>query len=183
MPFTAFDRMSALIVIDLQKGIAALPPAELAKPAIANAVRLIETFRSKGLPVVLVNVTGGAPGRAEWRRTGTPPADWAELLPDLGSVPSDIMITKKTWGAFTGTGLDDKLKGLGVTEVVICGIATSMGVESTARFAHELGYNVALPTDAMTDPNPEAHKRSVELVFAKIAETGSTDELLALLSV
>ena len=75
------------------------------------------------------------------------------------------------------------LDALGVTEVVICGIATSMGVESTARFAHELGYNVALPTDAMTDPNPEAHKRSVELVFAKIAETGSTDELLALLSV
>jgi len=181
MPFTAFDPKSALIIIDLQKGIAALPPAELSGPAIANAVRLIEAFRAKGLPVVLVNVTGGAPGRSEWRRTGTPPADWADLLPELGQSPTDILITKKTWGAFTGTDLDTKLKTLSVSEVVICGIASSMGVESTARFAHELGYNVALPVDAMTDPNPEAHKRSVELVFPKIGETGSTDDLLVFL--
>lgn len=180
MPFTAFDPKSALVVIDLQKGIAALPPADLAKAAIANAVSLIDAFRAKKLPVVLVNVTGGAPGRVEWRRAGTPPPDWADLLAELGRAPTDILITKRTWGAFTGTDLDARLKALGVTEIVVCGIATSMGVESTARFAHELGYNVALPVDAMTDPNPEAHKRSVELMFPKIGETGSTDEFLAL---
>ena len=181
MPFTTIDVRTALIVIDLQKGIAALPPKELAGPAIANAIRLIDTFRAKGLPVVLVNVIGGAPGRTDKRPGGDRPADWAELLPELDAARDDIHISKKTWGAFTGTSLDGRLRELGVTGVAVCGIATSRGVESTARFAHELGYNVALPVDAMTDANPEAHRRSVELTFPWIAETGTTDEMLALL--
>lgn len=181
MPFTTVDAHTALIVIDLQKGIAALPPQELARPAIANAVRLIEAFRARQQPVVLVNVIGGAPGRTDTKPVGDRPADWAELLPELGHSPDDMHVSKKTWGAFTGTGLDARLRDLGVTGVVVCGIATSMGVESTARFAHELGYNIALPVDAMTDANPEAHRRSVELTFPRIAETGTTGELLSLL--
>ncbi len=181
MPFTTLDSRTALIVIDLQKGIAALPPPDLARSAIANAVKLIDAFRAHKQPVVLVNVVGGAPGRADMKMGGERPADWAELLPELRASADDIRVSKKTWGAFTGTGLDARLSDLGVTGVVVCGIATSMGVESTARFAHELGYNVTLPTDAMTDANPEAHRRSVELLFPRIAETGTTDELLALL--
>ncbi|PKR90523.1 hydrolase [Pleomorphomonas diazotrophica] len=180
MSFTTIDAHTALIVIDLQKGIAALPPRELARPAIANAVKLIGAFRAAKRPVVLVNVVGGAPGRTDKKPSGDRPADWAELLPELGSSPDDIRISKKTWGAFTDTGLDARLRDLGVTGVVVCGIATSRGVESTARFAHELGYNVALPVDAMADANPEAHRRSVELTFPWIAETGSTDELISL---
>lgn len=182
MSFTTIDACTALVVIDLQKGIAALPPQDLARPAIANAVRLIEAFRISGRPVVLVNVLGGAPGRTDKRPSTDQPADWAELIPELGAAPDDIRISKKTWGAFTGTGLDDRLRDLGVTGIVVCGIATSRGVESTARFAHELGYNVALPVDAMADANPEAHRRSVELTFPWIAETGTTDELIALLT-
>lgn len=181
MSFTTIDARTALIVIDLQKGIAALPPQELARPAIANAVRLIEAFRAAKRPLVLVNVLGGAPGRTDRKPGGDRPADWAELLPELGQAPDDIRISKKTWGAFTDTGLDARLRDLGVTGVVVCGIATSRGVESTARFAHELGYNVALPVDAMADANPEAHKRSVELTFPWIAETGTTDDLIALI--
>lgn len=180
MSFTTIDAHTALIVIDLQKGIAALPPQELARRAIANAVKLIGAFRAAKRPVVLVNVVGGAPGRTDKKPSGDRPADWAELLPELGSSPDDIRISKKTWGAFTDTGLDARLRDLGVTGVVVCGIATSRGVESTARFAHELGYNVALPIDAMADANPEAHRRSVELTFPWIAETGSTDDLISL---
>jgi len=180
MPFTTIDASTALIVIDLQKGIAALPPPELAHPAINNAVKLIETFRARQRPVVLINVVGGAPGRTDRKPGGDRPADWAELLPELGHAPDDIRFSKKTWGAFTGTGLDARLRDLGITGVVVCGIATSRGVESTARFAHELGYNVALPVDAMADVNPEAHQRSVELIFPWIAETGTTEELIAL---
>lgn len=181
MPFTTVDANTALIVIDLQKGIAALPPSELARPAIANAVKLIDAFRAKRRPVVLINVVGGAPGRADKQPGGNRAADWAELLPELGSGPDDIRLSKRTWGAFTGTGLDARLRDLGITGVVVCGIATSRGVESTARFANELGYNVALPVDAMADANPEAHRRSVELTFPWIAETGTTEELLALI--
>ncbi|MCM5560192.1 cysteine hydrolase family protein [Pleomorphomonas sp. JP5] len=181
MSFTTIDARSALVVIDLQKGIVALPPQDLARQAIGNAVHLVETFRALGRPVVLVNVLGGAPGRTDRKPNGDRPSDWAELLPELGQAPNDIRISKRTWGAFTGTSLDDRLRELGVTDVVVCGIATSRGVESTARFAHELGYNVALPVDAMADANPEAHRRSVELTFPWIAETGTTDELIALL--
>ncbi|WP_026791217.1 isochorismatase family protein [Pleomorphomonas oryzae] len=182
MPFTTIDDRTALIVIDLQKGIAALPPQEVARPAIANAVKLIESFRANRRPVVLVNVLGGAPGRTDKKPAGGErPADWAELLPELGHAPDDVRISKKTWGAFTGTDLDKRLHDLGVTGVVVCGISTSRGVESTARFAHELGYNVALPVDAMADSNLEAHRRSIELIFPWIAETGTTDELIALL--
>lgn len=181
MPFTTVDPRTALVVIDLQKGIATLPPADAARAAIANAAKLIEVFRAKRRPVVLVNVVGGAPGRTDNKPGGDRPADWAELLPDLGYAPDDIHLSKKTWGAFTGTGLDARLRDLGVTQVVVCGISSSRGVESTARFAHELGYNVSLPIDAMADGNPDAHQRSVELVFPWIAEIGSTDELIALI--
>ncbi len=63
-------------------------------------------------------------------------------------------MTKRTWGAFTNTGLDEHLKTLGITHIVIAGVATSIGVESTARQAHEHGFNVTLAIDAMTDMDP-----------------------------
>ncbi len=90
-------------------------------------------------------------------------------------------MTKKTWGAFTGTDLDPHLKTAGVTQIVLAGIATSIGVESTARQAHELGYNVTLAVDAMTDLNADAHTNSVERLFPRLGETGSTHEIVALL--
>ena len=109
------------------------------------------------------------------------PPEFAELLPELNRQPSDHLVTKRTWGAFTGTDLEAYLKGQGVTQVVVTGVATSAGVESTARFAHELGFNVTLATDAMTDMSPEAHENSVTRIFPRMAETGTTDEILALL--
>lgn len=91
-------------------------------------------------------------------------------------------MTKQTWGAFTGTSLHDHLGSLGVTQVVLAGVATSIGVESTARFAHELGYHVVLVTDAMTDRDAEAHAHSLRRVFPRLGETATTAEVLALLA-
>ncbi len=131
---------------------------------------------------MLVNVTGGASGRAEQSRSLSDlPADWADLIPELNQQPSDHVVTKKTWGAFTNTDLDAYLKGRGVTQVVVVGVATSAGVESTARFAHELGYNVTLATDAMTDMSADAHTNSVTRIFPRMAETGTAAEIIALL--
>jgi nicotinamidase-related amidase len=179
---TALDPKTALLVVDLQKGIVTIPAAHPAAGVVANAAALADAFRKHHLPVVLVNVGGGAPGRTEAPpRGGDRPADWAELVLELHQQPSDILVTKKTWGAFTGTGLGDKLKGLGVTQVVVAGIATTFGVESTARQAHELGLNVTLAVDAMTDPNPDAHVNSVTRIFPRLGETGTTAEILALL--
>ena len=99
--------------------------------------------------------------------------------PELNRQPSDHLVTKRTWGAFSHTGLDAHLKNLGVTQVVIVGVATSAGVESTARQAHELGYNVALAVDAMTDTNPDAHANSVARIFPRLGETGTVLEIIA----
>lgn len=183
MPITALDPNAALIVVDLQKGIAALPSAHVMADVVAHSVALAEAFRARNLPVVLVNVEAVAPGRTQQAaRLSGFPAEFTQLLPELNRQPSDHLVTKRTWGAFTGTDLETYLKARGVTQVVIAGVATSAGVESTARFAHELGFNVALAIDAMTDMSLEAHENSVSRIFPRIAETGTTDEILVLVA-
>lgn len=181
MTVTTLDPQSALVVIDLQQGIAGTPAAE---PVVAQAVRLADAFRAAGLPVVLVNVTGGAPGRVERARPNAPrPENWAELLPELRpDAPGTILVTKQTWGAFHGTDLDERLRDAGATQVVLAGIATSAGVESTARAAHEHGYNVTIATDAVADMDPVNHEHAVTRILPRISETGTTDEILELLA-
>jgi len=104
-----------------------------------------------------------------------------KLVPELDAQPGDIRVTKTTWGAFHGTDLDGQLRDTGVTQVVITGVATSAGVESTARAAHEHGYHVVLVTGAMTDMDPGNHAHSVEKIFPRIGETTTTAQLLAVL--
>jgi nicotinamidase-related amidase len=188
MPITTIDPRTALIVIDLQAVMAHIPTVHPFDDVLANAVELTDAFRARNLPVVLVNVAGGPGGRTD--RSGEQeggegqemPEGWSDLLPALRQQPTDKTITKYTWGAFHNTGLADHLAGLGVTQVVICGVSTSQGVESTARQAHEHGYNVALPVDAMTDVNAATHENSITRVFPALGETGSTADVLALLS-
>ncbi|MBU6404248.1 MAG: isochorismatase family protein [Proteobacteria bacterium] len=179
MALTTLDAHIALIVVDLQKGIVALPTAHPIATVVQNARALADAFRGHGLPVVLVNVAGGAPGRTEQaRRLGELPDDWTDLVAELDRQPQDHTVTKRTWGAFTGTDLAQHLKKLGVTQVVIAGVATSIGVESTARQAHELGLNVALAIDAMTDMSPEAHLNSITRIFPRLGETGTVREII-----
>jgi nicotinamidase-related amidase len=186
---STLDPKTALIVIDLQKGVVAMPVAHSIEPVIANSRALADAFRAHGLPVVLVNVSGAPAGRTERNRAtasgsggGARPEGWDILIDELGQVPTDKLVTKYTRGAFTGTDLEEYLKGEGVTQVVIAGVATGSGVESTARHAHELGFNVTLATDAMTDMRAETHTHSVEHVFPTIGETGTTAEVLGLLA-
>jgi nicotinamidase-related amidase len=183
MTITALDPKTALIVVDLQKGIVARETAPYpVSNVVKNSVALLDAFRKHKLPVVLVNVTGGAPGRNEGpKMPASFPAEFAELVPELKQQPSDHAVTKRTWGAFTNTDLDAWLKKNGVTQVVCCGVATSIGVESTARFAQEAGYNITLATDAMTDMSADAHENSVKRIFPRLGETGTTTEILALL--
>ncbi|MET9415734.1 isochorismatase family protein [Streptomyces klenkii] len=182
MPVTTLDKTTALVLIDLQKGIVALPTAHPSGEIVERGARLAAAFRDHGLPVVLVRVTGAAPGRSETPlRGGELPADFAELMPELGRAESDIVVTKHTWGAFHATDLDLQLRRRGVTQVVLAGIATGAGVESTARAAHEHGYHVTVVTDAVTDTDPEVHRIAVEKIFPRLAETGTADEVIKLL--
>ena len=183
MPITKLDPKSALVVVDLQNGVAAQAMAHPVEDVVGRSAELAKTFRDRALPVVLVNVAGRPPGRTEQgsRAVGEVPDDFTDLLPALDPQSSDLLITKNTRGAFTHTGLEERLQKLGVTQVVITGIATSVGVESTARDAHERGFHVAVVGDAITDGDLDAHEHSLTQVFPQIGEIGTTDEVLALL--
>lgn len=182
MALTTLDTNTALLVVDLQKGVVGLPCAHDMDAVIRHAAELTRAFRTRKLPVVLVNVTGGAPGRTEQsRKMGDMPPDWADLIPALDRQPDDLMVTKRTWGAFMHTDLQQQLQDRGVTQVVIAGVATSIGVESTARQAYELGFNVTLAIDAMTDMSADAHENSVRHIFPRLGESGRSDDIIAML--
>jgi nicotinamidase-related amidase len=182
MPLTKLDSTAALIVIDLQKGIASLPTVHPVKDIIGRAAQLARAFRERGLPVVLVNVTGAAPGRTDaGPRNFSFSADWTELVPELQHQSDDYLISKQRVGAFIGTSLDETLRGLNVTQVFVIGVATSAGVESTVRSAYDYGYNVVVVVDAMTDRDADAHRHSVEKIFPRLGETDTTDNVLKLL--
>src|ERR1700689_4717777 len=165
MPLTRLDSTAALIVIDLQKGIAALPTVHSMGEIIARSAQLARAFRERGLPVVLVNVTAAAPGRTDaGPRKFAFADDWTELAPELERQAGDYVVSKQRVGAFTGTSLQDILRQRGVTQIFLAGIATSFGVESTGRCAYDYGYNVVYVVDAMTDREAEAHRHGVEKV-------------------
>ncbi|MGW5354856.1 isochorismatase family protein [Streptomyces sp. NPDC004031] len=185
---TLLDALPALVVIDLQKGIVDGPKAHPVEGVVAHAVALAKSFRSQGLPVVLVNVAGGAPGRTDFDygddedEDEDDAQDWVELLPELGAQPSDLRVTKTNWGAFTNSTLHAQLQERGVTQVVLAGINTQIGVETTARTAYELGYNVVLVTDAMTSFDAIAHDHSVTRIFPRLGQTTTTEDLLDVLA-
>ena len=183
MPLTTLDPNTALIVIDLQQGIVSGNFIHPIGDIVDRTLALLEVFRAKNLPVVLVNVAGRAPGRTEQGPRSNPSFSegWTYLLPELNQQSSDIVVTKRSWGAFATTDLEHQLRTRGVTQVVVTGVATSVGVEATARQAYEQGFNVSLAIDAMTDVREEAHEYSISNVFPRLGETGSTQEIISLL--
>ena len=102
-------------------------------------------------------------------RAGAFPPDWMELIPELDRQPSDLVVFKRQMGAFYGTDLDLQLRRRGITSIVLCGIATEAGVESTARDAYELGYELVFASDAMNGMNPDCHVNSIERIFPRMA--------------
>ena len=183
MPLTTLDPHTALIVIDLQRGIVGGDFIQPITEIVSRTRSLIDVFRAKHLPVVLVNVAGRASGRTELgsRSSMAFAEGWTDLLPELDPQPGDLLVTKRSWGAFATTDLERQLKARSVTQVVVTGVVTSGGVEATARQAYEQGFHVTIATDAMTDTREEAHRYSLENVFPRLAETGTSKEILSLL--
>ncbi|MFC7302628.1 hydrolase [Streptomyces monticola] len=183
----ALDKSTALVLIDLQKGILGLPTVTPADEILKKGVRLAEAFRARNLPVVLVNVAwspdgGDLPvGRADLPGPqAAPPAEFSEFPEELTG-EGDIVITKRHWGAFTGTELDLQLRRRGITQIVLGGISTSIGVESTARTAWEHSYHLTLVEDATTDTDADAHAHTFDKIFPRIGQVATTDDVVRLL--
>jgi nicotinamidase-related amidase len=109
----------------------------------------------------------------------TPPPDWADIVPEMGPKPGDFVITKHQWGAFHGTELDLQLRRRGMATIVLCGIATNIGVESTARFAYEYGYHQIFAADAMAALSLEEHMFTVTKIFPRIGLVRKTAKILS----
>jgi nicotinamidase-related amidase len=174
---------SALILVDLQAGVIGMPLQPRTGPeTLAAGKALAERFRAAGGKVVLVRVDFAAdfadalkqPVDAPFR--GARPPGWSGLAEGLAE-PSDIMIVKRQWGAFHGTELDLQLRRRGINTVVIAGIATNFGVESTARQAWENGYAVVIPEDACASVSAELHQMAMTSIFPRISRVTKCAEI------
>jgi len=181
---------TALVVIDLQKGIVGRPTVPYAAEAVVrNAAALAAAFRKNGMPVFLVRVTPSPDWKDALRPIAdaampaqTPPPGWAEIVPEMGPKQGDFVITKRQWGAFYGTDLDLQLRRRGLAAIVLCGIATEFGVESTARDAYERGYQQVFAGDAMAGLTVESHANAVERIFPRLGRVRGTEEIVAALA-
>jgi nicotinamidase-related amidase len=186
----SLDQRTALVLIDLQKGILALPTDIPADTITKQARRLANAFHAADLPVVRVKVAWSADG-GDLPRTRTdkpgpaiaPPLEFSEFPDDFPADDRDLVIVKRHWSAFVGTELDVQLRRRGITQIVLAGISTSIGVESTARAAWEHSYNVTVVRDATTDVDADSHAHSFNKIFPRVGEVVDTDDIIAALKI
>ena len=190
-PLTLDPKTTALLVLDLQKGIVGqTTQPHPSDSVVANAAKLTERFRALGGSVVHVHVAFSEDGGDMLKPpTDTPPmgggqrpADWADFVPETAPAPGEIVITKRQWGAFYGTELDLQLRRRGIKTLLLTGIATNFVVESTGRDAYERGYAQVFVEDAMTSLSAEAHTMTVSFIFPRLGRVRSTAEVLTALA-
>jgi nicotinamidase-related amidase len=181
---------TALVLIDLQQGILPYAKAPYDDAAVmARAVPLAAAFHARRAPVVRVKVGFSADGGDVLKSVvdapnppAPVPADWLDDPTDLPTRPGDIAILKRQWGAFHGTELDLQLRRRGIRTLVLAGIATAVGVESTARVAWELGYDLVFAEDATSGPDAAMHANSFGKVFPRLGRVRKTADVLAALA-
>ena len=173
---------TALVLIDLQNGIVTMPGGEA---VVDKAVQLVDLFRQKSgfISFVRVSFLDGKdvlnPQLDQAPSVASRPEGWDELVPELGVLEKDYVVTKRQWGAFFGTDLDLQLRRRGIDTIVLCGIATNIGVETTAREAFQYGYSQIFITDAMATFSPEAHEATIKYIFPRIGKMRTTEQFLA----
>jgi nicotinamidase-related amidase len=180
-------KTTALVLIDLQYGIVEMNvQPQTGEQVVGRARQLAQAFRAAKMPVVLVTVGTSPDGGDALAPTldspppaaAAKPANWSTIVAELDPQPADIKIVKRQWGAFYGTDLDLQLRRRGIRTIVLAGISTNVGVESTARDAFERGYDQIFVSDAMASPSAEAHAITLKVTFPRIGRTRTTDEVL-----
>ncbi|HEY2531725.1 MAG TPA: hydrolase [Xanthobacteraceae bacterium] len=176
-------KSTALILIDLQKGVMAMPVMPHSAVAVyERSMRLAERFRAKGAPVVRVRVSFSSGFADALQVPVDRPTDYSAFPPGWDEFPeplaaSDLAITKRQWGAFYGTDLDLQLRRRGVRRIVLGGIATNIGVESTARAAAEHGYELVIAEDLCSSLSAETHAFSIEQILPRLARITSAEKI------
>jgi nicotinamidase-related amidase len=159
---------TALVLVDLMPRIIALPTGpHSGEQVLERCVRLADAFRDRDGLVVWVRVERPGPGQPEGSELAVEPAE------------QDVVVVKKTWGAFGSSTIDSELRTREITTLVLGGIATNFGVESTGRGADDHGYDTVFVTDAMTGLDDHAHDFAVDYILPRLGRVVTTEELLA----
>jgi nicotinamidase-related amidase len=188
LEFQLDPQKTALVLIDLQNAILGMNPAPYtAAQVVENSKRLAEVFRAHGAPVVYVRVDLNDFMKLHVDQPHNMgdkplPAAASEIAPSAGFQPGDILVTKRHWGAFAGTDLEQQLKARGVDTVVLTGISTNVGVESTVRQGTGLGFAFVVVEDACAAQDAEQHRFAFEKIFPRLTRVRTTDEVLAALA-
>ncbi|MEV4254293.1 isochorismatase family protein [Spirillospora sp. NPDC049652] len=171
---TLTPERTALVAIDLMERIVAQPTAPHTGPdVLARSVRLADALREAGGTVVWVRVE--RPGVDE-----QPPG--SGLCPEIEVAASDVVVVKGTWGAFQNTGLETALRERGVDTLLLTGLVTNFGVESTGRIADEAGFRTVFVEDAMSGLDAHAHEFAVDYVFPRLGTVVATEEAVTALT-
>ncbi|NRD79665.1 isochorismatase family protein [Bacillus sp. BRMEA1] len=174
-------KRTALVIIDLQKGIVGVPGGQ---EVVDKTIKLVNLFRQEDgfIAFVKVSFQDGKDALKPLLDQPVPTVQrsegWDELAPELAVSSQDYIVTKRQWGAFFGTDLDLQLRRRGIDTIVLCGIATNIGVESTAREAFQLGYNQIFITDAMTTFSQEEHEATCKYIFPRIGKSRTVQQFL-----
>ncbi|HMA34339.1 MAG TPA: isochorismatase family protein [Chloroflexia bacterium] len=178
-------KTTALVVIDLQKWIQGNQYApHSAEQVVARAAELVAAFHTHNAFVALVHVS-----TADGQDLLHPMLDqeaprlnfvegWDEIVPALGANTTDHRVTKKQWGAFYGTDLDLQLRRRGITTIVLCGISSGLGVDTTAREAFQQSYHVIFAIDAITAFTQAEHEHVQNFIFPRIGRLRTTRDIV-----
>ncbi len=165
---------TALVLIDLQRGVLAMPVAPHPAAAVyERAMQLAQRCRASGAPVVRVRVPFSLVDQ---------PTNYAALPPGWDEFPepphaSDLIIAKHHWGAFYGTELDLQLRRRGIRRIILGGISTNIGVESTARSAAEHGYELVVAEDLCSASTAEMHVFSFKHILPRLARITTSEAI------
>ncbi len=181
---------TAVVVIDLQKGITGMPAKPyMPETVVENVSKILDAARKTALPVFLVRVTPSPDmkdalrpiAETSFKMSGYTP-EWSEYVPQLNIQPGDFLITKHQWGAFYGTELELQLRRRGMNTIILCGIAANMGVESTARNAYELGFNQIFVSDGVTARSDEEYEYPFKYIFPRLGLIYNTEKIIKALA-
>lgn len=142
-----------------------VPRARDIVPAVA---RRLDDARAQGVPVVYVldRHEPGDPELEEWTVHAVEGTEGAEVWPPLAPKPSDHLVTKGTYSAFTGSQLEQVLEDLRVDTLVLTGCATEVQILATATDALQRGFAVEVPPDAQAGQSEPAEMFAMGLVAA-----------------